>query len=112
MSLAADIDPMEEICPLDLLGKCQDRNCKYHHLKKVKPLRLRALDTIDELKNYLSDSEWRAAEKSVVRAKLEVHEGKKNIEEVVTSLIATVCPNPSRMPYYRRTKSVDQKNVE
>lgn len=103
---------MKELCTQELRAQCSNKKCEYQHIKRFRSPRQRALDVIDELRVYFTDTEWKAAEKAVVGAKLQVHDGKNNLDQVLSSLIAKLCPTPSKMPYYRITNGVDQMNVE
>lgn len=95
---------MVTICPQELRGQCSNKSCTYQHLKRFEAPKTRALAIIASLKPYFSASDWRSAEKIIISSKLAIHEG-KNLDDIVSSLISSLCPVPSKAPFSSISKT-------
>lgn len=88
-----NLDPMRTICPKELRRQysCTDKKCQYEHLRNFESRTGHALYVVDRVQGFVNVKKLPAAEKEVVRAKIDIYSG-KNVDETVASLISSLFP--------------------
>eukprot|EP00177_Eucheuma_denticulatum_P008156 GFKZ01014850.1.p1 GENE.GFKZ01014850.1~~GFKZ01014850.1.p1 ORF type:complete len:141 (+),score=11.68 GFKZ01014850.1:111-533(+) len=96
-----NLDPMKAICPRELRRprSCMDKKCEFEHLRDLRQQMGLALGFVDQVQSYLGEVSV-AAEKLILRAKIDLYSG-KNTSETVSSLICALFPSPSSAPFSR-----------